>query len=307
MEKPVALGVDIGGSHITAALVDLETRTIIQDSIKRRAVDSQESKEVILTAWCDVISKAFKKSTSETKLIGIAMPGPFDYENGISLIKDQDKFKSLYGVNIKEELSKRLSIETANIHFINDAAGFLQGEVFGGAGRGNSSVLGLTLGTGLGSSYSTGGIARDADLWNSEFMNGIAEDYLSTRWFVNRYNQLSNNTVAGVKELTAISATDHLATRVFMEFGHNLAQFLIPVIKKYKSDVVIIGGNISRAFSAFSPELIATLRGNDILADIKVTKLKEHAALIGAASCCDVNFVNEDKTEGAEIEDKKFH
>lgn len=303
MEKPVALGVDIGGSHITAALVDLETRSIIQDSVKRSAVDSQESKEVILAAWCDVINKAFKKSNTENKLIGIAMPGPFDYENGISLIKDQDKFKALYGINIKEELAARLSIKAENIHFINDAAGFLQGEVFGGAARGNANVIGLTLGTGLGSSYSIGGIAKDADLWNSPFIDGIAEDYLSTRWFVKRYNQLSNNTVAGVKELVAISATDHAATRVFMEFGYNLAQFLIPVIKKHKSDMVIIGGNISRAFSAFSPELIATLNGNDVHASIKVTKLKENAALIGAASCCDTNFL----IENAEVEHKKFH
>lgn len=304
MEKPVALGVDIGGSHITAALVDLETRSIIQDSVKRSAVDSQESKEVILAAWCDVINKAFKKSNTDNKLIGIAMPGPFDYENGISLIKDQDKFKALYGINIKEELAARLSIKAENIHFINDAAGFLQGEVFGGAARGNANVIGLTLGTGLGSSYSIGGIAKDADLWNSPFIDGIAEDYLSTRWFVKRYHQLSNNTVAGVKELVAISATDHAATRVFMEFGYNLAQFLIPVIKKHKSDMVIIGGNISRAFSAFSPELIATLNGNDVHASIKVTKLKENAALIGAASCCDVNFLNENVEE---IEHKKFH
>ncbi|WP_316831215.1 ROK family protein [Pedobacter aquatilis] len=307
MEKPVALGVDIGGTHITAALIDLETRTIIQDSIKRSAVDSRESKEIIINAWCEVITKVLKKTGSETKLIGIAMPGPFDYEKGISLIKDQDKFKALYGINIKEELSKRLSIETANIHFINDAAGFLQGEVFGGAARGNANVLGLTLGTGLGSSYCEGGIAKDADLWNSPFMNGIAEDYLSTRWFVSRYQQLSNNTVAGVKELTALTATDHLATRVFMEFGYNLAQFLIPVIKKYKSDVVIVGGNISRAFAAFSPELIATLKGNEIYADVKVTKLKENASLIGAASCCDLSFLNDDKAESTAIADKKFH
>jgi len=297
MEKPVALGVDIGGSHITAALVNLETRTIIQNSIKRSAVDSQESKETILAAWCEVIIKAFKKSTVNTKLIGIAMPGPFDYEKGISLIKDQDKFKALYGVNIKEELSDRLGIETANIHFINDAAGFLQGEVFGGAARGNANALGLTLGTGLGSSYSEGGTAKDADLWNSPFLNGIAEDYLSTRWFVKRYHQLSNNTIVGVKELIDLMSTDHLATRVFMEFGYNLAQFLIPAIKKYNADVVILGGNISRAFAAFSPELIATLKGNDIQADVKVTKLKEHAALIGSASCCDLSFINESVAE----------
>lgn len=290
MEKPVALGVDIGGSHITAALVDLETRTLVENSIKRSPVDSQENKEVILSAWCDIISKAFQNIKNGARNVGIAMPGPFNYDQGISLIKDQDKFKSLYEVNVKEELAKRLDIPTENIHFINDAAGFLQGEVFAGAAKGNTSVLGLTLGTGLGSSLCLNYKAFDADLWNSEFLDGIAEDYLSTRWFVKRFNQLSGEVVAGVKELVEIVNTNHFATRVFMEFGYNLAQFLIPVIKKHKIDTVIVGGNIAQSFNAFAPELIATLKGNGIDTEIKISELKEHAALIGAASCCDLSL-----------------
>ncbi|MFD2583576.1 ROK family protein [Pedobacter vanadiisoli] len=291
MEKPVALGVDIGGSHITAALVDLETRTLMKDSIKRSPVDSQESKEVILSAWCDIIDKAFKNMGNGARNVGIAMPGPFNYSEGISLIKDQDKFKALYQINVKEELSKRLDIPTAHIHFINDAAGFLQGEVFAGAAKGNANVLGLTLGTGLGSSLCLNHKTFDAALWNSEFLDGIAEDYLSTRWFVKRFNQLSGKVVAGVKELVEIVETDHHATMVFMEFGNNLAKFLIPIIGQHKIDTVIIGGNIAQSFNAFAPELIATLKGNGIETEIKISELKEHAALIGAASCCDLNLI----------------
>lgn len=289
MEKSVALGVDIGGSHITAALVNLETRSLIDDSIKRSPVNSQQSKEDILSAWCEVIDQSFKNIKNNHRNIGIAMPGPFDYQEGISLIKDQDKFKALYKVNVKQELASRLDIPLENIHFINDAAGFLQGEVFAGGAKGNTNVLGLTLGTGLGSSLSLKLRAIDADLWNSPFLDGIAEDYLSTRWFVKRYQQLGGKALAGVKELVEIVANDHLATRVFMEFGHNLAQFLIPVIQQHKIDTVIIGGNISQAFKAFAPELIATLKGNDINAGIKISELKEHATLIGAASCCSEN------------------
>ncbi|UKT62773.1 ROK family protein [Pedobacter mucosus] len=292
MEKPVALGVDIGGSHITAALVDLETRTIIEHSISRNAVDSQESMEVILLAWCAIINKAFDGIAHLSRYVGIAMPGPFNYEDGICLIKDQDKFKSLYGVNVKHELSKRLNIPAENIHFINDAAGFLQGEVFAGAAKGNPNVLGLTLGTGLGSSICIQHKATDADLWNSEFLDGIAEDYLSTRWFLKRYEELSGIKLDGVKELVAYIESDYLVTRVFMEFGYNLAQFLIPLVRKYKIDSIIIGGNIAQAFSEFSPELIATLKGNDINATVKISELKELAALIGAASCCDLSFNN---------------
>ncbi|RZK35689.1 MAG: ROK family protein [Pedobacter sp.] len=290
MEKPVALGVDIGGSHITAALIDLEKRTIIENSIKRSAVNSQESKEVILSAWVDIIKDAFNGVPNLSRYVGIAMPGPFNYEQGISLIKDQDKFKALYQINVKEELAQRLEIPSENIHFINDAAGFLQGEVFAGAAKGNANVLGLTLGTGLGASICINHKATDAALWNSNFLDGIAEDYLATRWFVKRYNQLSGNNLDGVKELVQAVKTDRLATQVFMEFGYNLAQFLIPIITKNRIDTVIVGGNIAQAFNEFAPELTATLKGNGIDATIKISELKEHAALIGAASCCDLSF-----------------
>lgn len=292
MEKPVALGVDIGGSHITAALVDLETRTLLQGSIKRSAINAQADKEVILAAWCEVINDAFNGLPLADRHVGIAMPGPFDYEEGISLIKDQDKFKSLYKINVKEELAKALQIPADHIHFINDAAGFLQGEVFAGAAKGNVNVLGLTLGTGLGSSVCIEQKASDADLWNAPFLDGIAEDYLATRWFVKRYEQLTGQRLDGVKELVAAVDQDHLATRVFMEFGYNLAQFLIPVIKQHKITTVLVGGNIAQAFKQFSPELIATLKGNGVDASIKVSELKEHAALIGAASCCDISINN---------------
>ncbi|WP_199141157.1 ROK family protein [Pedobacter sp. ASV12] len=284
MEKPAVLGVDIGGSHITAALVDLKKGTLIEESIKRNAVNAKQEKEDILKAWCHVIEAAFANANGNEKYIGIAMPGPFDYENGISLIKEQDKFNALYLANIKEELAKRLQLKPSAIRFINDAAGFMQGEVFSGAAKGHSRVLGLTLGTGLGSALSINGMASDAELWDSAFLDGIAEDYLSTRWFVGRYNELSHKSLDGVKELAGLVATDALAKQVFVEFGANLAQFLAPIIKKHEAEVVILGGNIARAFDLFALSLNIGLGKQGLNIPIKLTELNEHAALIGAAS-----------------------
>lgn len=284
MSRPVVLGVDIGGSHITAALVNLENGALIEGSIKRSAVDSKKDKGAILDAWCDVINNVFEASAQQEKHIGIAMPGPFDYDKGISLIKEQDKFNALYLVNIKEELANRLGIHLIDINFVNDAAAFMQGEVFSGAAKGYSKVLGLTLGTGLGSALSINGLASDAELWNSSFMNGIAEDYLSTRWFVGRYQELNGLTLEGVKELAAIVETDADAKQVFIEFGNSLAQFLIPIIQQHQVEVVILGGNIAQAIEFFSPSLNEALQANGLTTPIKLSELNEHASLIGAAS-----------------------
>lgn len=284
MENPTVLGVDIGGSHITAAIVDLDKGILVKDSIKRNEVNSRNDKEAILTAWCKVIRNANGGNLNENCRIGIAMPGPFDYKNGISLIKDQDKFNSLFGLNIKDELAERLNISSSNIKFVNDAASFMYGEANYGAAKGYNNALGITLGTGLGSATAINGVAKDAELWNSKFLGGIAEDYLSTRWFLKKYSDLTGKEVDGVKKLSAIVKVDPYARQVFNEFGRALGHFLADFIKNTGSEVVVLGGNISKSFDLFGPPLIENLRAFHLDTAIKITKLNEHAQLIGAAS-----------------------
>lgn len=284
MEKPTVLGVDIGGSHITAAIVDLDKGVLVKDSIKRNEVNSRNEKDEIFSAWYKVIRSANGGDLNENCRVGIAMPGPFDYKNGISLIKDQDKFNSLFGLNVKDELAQRLGIPSANIKFVNDAASFMYGEVNYGAAKGFNNALGVTLGTGLGSATSINGVAKDAELWNSKFLTGIAEDYLSTRWFVNKYKDLTGKEVEGVKKLAAMVKADPFAKQIFNEFGRSLGHFLVDFIKTTGSEIVVLGGNISKSFDLFGPPLIENLRAFNLNTVVKITKLNEHAQLIGAAS-----------------------
>ncbi|RYZ56720.1 MAG: ROK family protein [Chitinophagaceae bacterium] len=281
----VVLGVDIGGSHITAALVDLDKRAVVTGSGIRKIVNSQASAEAILQDWSEVITAVLQTGPDAEKKIGIAMPGPFDYEQGISLIEEQDKFTALYQRNVKTSLAERLAIPPDSIRFMNDASCFLQGEVFGGAATNFNPVLGLTLGTGLGSAFCVNGVAEDADLWKSPFREGIAEDYLSTRWFVGRYQQLTGKTISGVKELLECDAPLDTLQQLFTEFGENLGRFLVPQIRKTGAQAVVFGGNISKAFAFFQAGLNATLNANGINVALKTAVLNEEASLLGAASC----------------------
>lgn len=287
MGKSTVLGVDIGGSHITAALVDLTAGTIVEESVKRKAVDSKGSLTDLLTAWKEVIEAAYHNNDTGEMRIGIAMPGPFDYEEGISLIKEQDKFKALYLINVKEELAKTLGIAPSRIRLINDAAAFMQGEAFCGAAKGYKNALGFTLGTGLGSAVAKNGQAKDAALWNSPFLRGIAEDYFSTRWFVKKYEELTGETFAGVKELAAVAKTDLYAKQIFNEFGRGLGHFLADNIKANRAEVVVLGGNIAQAYDLFAPHMISNLKAYHLKTPVKVAMLNEHATLIGAASLWD--------------------
>ena len=183
--KNIVLGADIGGSHITAALIDLNTGGLLRETIKRQPVNSHGSPDEILNSWANSIADSFM-NYSGPKRIGIAMPGPFDYQKGISYIKGFHKYDSLYKLNVKEALAERLNIESNAILLKNDAACFLQGEIFAGAAKGYRKSIGFTLGTGFGSAIGIDAVAQDAEYWSRPFLEGVAEDYFSTKWFLKR-------------------------------------------------------------------------------------------------------------------------
>lgn len=286
MNESLIAGVDIGGSHITVALIDWDKRVILDATWRRKLVDSMGSAESIIAAWSGVIRESFEAAGLAPTRLGIAMPGPFDYEEGIALMKNQNKYDALYGLNIKQLLAGQLGIPPGHISFANDAACFLQGEVVGGVARHSTSVMGLTLGTGLGTSRCINGRAEDANLWCSPFKEGMAEDYLSTRWFVRRYASLAHKNVRNVKELVDQGGSDPLVPQVFREFGTNLGEFLVPYVDAEGTELVVIGGNIAQTFPFFSSALQEAFAQKDIGVEVKVSQLGENATLMGAASYC---------------------
>lgn len=275
------LGIDIGGSHITLAQVNSEKREIISSTYVREHVDSFESKEIIFSAWVSAIDKAAHDLDKEDLLLGIAMPGPFDYENGISLMQ-QGKFIDIYQVNIKEELAKRMSISQDQIYFVNDAAAFMEGEVFGGCVQGFNKVFGVTLGTGLGTTFYNGEFATDEDLWDSPFKNSICEDYLATRWFVNYYAELTGEQISGTKEL--LDKPLEIQTKIFDEYADSFSEFVVQYVNHYGPEVLVIGGNIAKAYPYFEKRFIQNLIKNNINLPVRISAIFEDAAILGAAS-----------------------
>jgi glucokinase len=280
IHNPYILCADIGGSHITTAVCDIKTNSIIEQSQLRVEINSHGSADDILTAW----SNAFKQVLDNSKLsvsgLAIAMPGPFDYENGISYIKGLHKYEALYGINIKLHFADALQLNPLLIKFRNDAEATIAGECIAGAGSGAGKVMGITLGTGFGSAHSRDNFISDLNLGSLPFQDTIADDYLSTRWFVKRYHELSGQSVENVKELALLVDSDKYAGKVFDEFAINLGGFLDKHVHRLTPDVLIICGNIARASELFLPALKDQLPNTKIA----LAQLGEHAALIGAAA-----------------------
>ncbi len=279
----IRLGADIGGSHIATALVDVANRGIVPLSAARVNVDSKASSEEIINCWCSALKTTMQLSDRSIESVGIAMPGPFDYDAGISLMRENDKYEALYGLNIKEILSGSLNIPAQQIHISNDAACFLRGEVMAGMPLNYHTAIGITLGTGLGTSYYKNGKAADADLWCMPFRGGIAEDYISSRWFLKRYDELTGKRLADVKALSLLHHSCKHARQVFDEFAGNLSAFLGLFVQMKSPDIIVIGGNIAKSASFFLPAAEAGLSDRGINTPVHIATLGEDALIFGAA------------------------
>lgn len=274
------IGVDIGGSHITAAHIDATEFKIIKSSMVRERVASMDGADVIIKAWVDALSPLIVTSGDETVYIGIAMPGPFDYKKGISLMKGTKKYDSLYEMNVLQILAQKLGIPESHILFRNDAESFLHGELASGAVAGEKRAVGITLGTGLGSASNCQGTTVDSDRAFLPFKGSIAEEYISTRWFSNRYKELTGKEIKNVESLLE-SDDQGIKDQIFEEFGENLALFLNDFIEQEQPDVVVIGGNIAKTWDNFISIVKKHLKNKEVV--LKQSTMWEDAALVGAA------------------------
>ena len=290
-ENNIVLGVDIGGSHITCAQIDLQKEQIIAGTKISSPVNSKGSKEEIIDVWVRIIKESFTNKVKPS-LIGVAMPGPFDYDAGICLMRGVGKYDSIYGLDVKKLFAEAAGIKMGNVKFLNDASCFALGEFYAGAGKGLNRMIGITLGTGFGSSLIVdgkivdegAGVPEGGMFWNVPYKDGIADDYFSTRWFEGEYYKKSGVRKKGVYEIANNIETDDNARKLFDEFSKNLTEFLFPWIERFKPDVVVTGGGISKSHYLFLPSLQRELFKKGIKTEIRISELWEDAALIGSGN-----------------------
>ena len=281
--RNMVVGVDVGGSHVTAALVDVNSRCLIGGTAVRKAVDSKGSAEEILSVWKAIIKDVLIIGETNAKRIAFAMPGPFDYENGISLIKGVDKYESLYGMDIRKKIAGYFDIPFGQILFRNDAEAFLHGEVAVGNFNIADKILGFTLGTGFGSAYSYQGDTREMGIGLLPFKESIFDDYLTTRWFRNTYGSKTGQFI-NVQQISQLAQDGNkIALALFDEFAVNLAEVLCKQLKEKDAVHVILGGNISKAYELFLPHTQYQLDKEGIFPQFSLAKLGEQSAIVGSA------------------------
>jgi glucokinase len=289
-----SIALDVGGTSLRSAVVASDG-AIYDDTDICIAIDSKGDRESVLSTFAELLRRQFAASEAkEIRIsgIGIGMPGPFDYPGGISLIRGVDKYESIYGVNLRKEFRKRLDLpKNFPILFENDAWAFTRGEAWCGAGRGYNRIVGITLGTGMGSGYladgdileSGAGIPPLAWIGGTAYGCGVLDDRISRRGINGRYRDIVSKDFGeiDVSDIANLARDgDAAASQVFSETGDILGKGIVPYVTAFQAECVILGGQIAYAFDLFGTQVAHALTPHDI--HLKKAEHIDISPLLGA-------------------------
>ena len=285
------LALDIGGSFVKSGLVSAAGLTAEFAPVP---VDADGDAESIIHTFAGVIRTGLSAAGGGVAGIGIAMPGPFDYARGISLMTR--KFGSINGLELIGALREALpEIAELPLRFRHDANAFLTGEMWLGAARGDTRAIGVTLGTGIGVACcldgafinnALGSPAPEVSVWSRPYKGGIVEDFISTKGVVTRYRRTypEYDPAGGVKGIAEAAKTgEPEAVRLFVELGSDLGEVLLPLCERFCPERIVFGGQISKDFALFEQSLKAKVSRVAHSPEVVMGTLGNRAALFGAA------------------------
>ena len=272
------IGVDLGGTKVNVGLV--EGNKILGNEFVKLPKDSKSEWDVI-----NLIIDLIRMQLGEHKVegIGIGVPSIVDREKGI--IHEVQNIPSWNQVPLADILIKEFEIP---VFIDNDANCFAYGEFKFGLGKGYKHLVGLTLGTGMGSGIITDGhLMGDANCGSGEFgmipyKDGIIEDYCSGKFFKNFYN--SN----GEELMILAKKGDNMALEAFKKFGEHLGNAVKIILYAVDPQVIIIGGSVVNSVEFFEMSLtdsISDFAYKKVLEKFEILYSKtSNIAILGAAS-----------------------
>jgi polyphosphate glucokinase len=214
------LGIDVGGSGIKGAPVDIETGKLLAERLHVKTPKGAEPKPVAGVAAR--IASSFNWSGP----IGIGFPAPI--KSGVALMAANISQKWV-GINA-EELFTTVTGYPCKVGNDADVAGLA--EMKFGAGKGlTGTIIILTLGTGIGTAiFYDGHLLPNIEFGHLEIKGKAAEERAS----------------AAARQRDGLS---------WKKYAKRLNKYLATMEKLFWPDLFIIGGGISKVHEKFIPLL----------------------------------------------------
>lgn len=276
MEKMQIIGVDLGGTNLRAGIVH---EGILQSLVSQPLLP-HGSKAEILEQIFEVIDRIFNNKITA---IGIGVPGLVDPVTKV--VYDVVNVPALNEMDLLSILQQRYGIP---VKIENDANCFTLGEFYFGAGRTYKSIVGLTIGTGLGA-----GIIIDGKLYTGKhggagefgmisYLDKNIEYYVSGRFFEHVYK-----TTGEVVYKRAL-AKDADAIEMYEEFGRHLGEAVKLILYVLDTECIVIGGGAKGAFSFYSKSMWDTIDDFAYIRPVSTLSIQAssllNANILGAAA-----------------------
>lgn len=242
-ESNHTLGIDIGGSGVKGAIVDVATGQLLTD--RHRIPTPQPATPDAIGATLSEIVEFYDWAGP----IGCTFPAIIDQGHARSAanVHDSCKDADLAGIFTRFTHCELVVLNDA------DAAGIAE-QKFGAARNHGGLVLLLTLGTGIGSAILVdGNLLANTEFGHLEFKGGLAEHYASSR----------------VREEDELDWAD---------FAERVSEFLAYVDQTLNPDLIIVGGGVSNPAKA--PLWMPLLSTN---VPVVPAELGNEAGIVGAA------------------------
>jgi len=233
------IGIDLGATNIRGAVVIGDTLL----NIVSARIHSDGTVEEVLEDIYQVVDALIDDSIVA---IGIGVPSVVDVTNGI--VYDVQYIPSWVEVPLKRLMEQKYRIP---VFVNNDANCFAVGEYHFGKGKGVGSVIGLTLGTGLGAGviingklyagYNCG--AGEFGMFN--YLDNILEFYASGSFFQNVYQ------LDGVQVFEDAQKGNARALELYRELGTHIGHAIKMVMYGYDPQLIILGGSVRHAYDFF--------------------------------------------------------
>jgi glucokinase len=304
MSPRTALAIDIGGTKLAAAVVDVDGQLLSSERIPTApGLDAEQ----LFRALENLARRVIRSAAADIGAIGVGCGGPMEYPAGRVSPLNIPVWRAF-------PLRERLAAAFDRPCVVdNDAKALALGERWKGAGRGSNNMLGMVVSTGVG-----GGIILDGRLLHGCAGNaghvghivvwpdgplcgcgarGCVEGVASGSGLTRRLGVAlaagsATSLAAGASAADIAAAArqgDPLAIELFRTAGEGVGRGIASAAALLDLELVVIGGSIAlKAWDLLGPPLAKTLAAEarlDFTRSVRIVQaeLADQAGLYGAA------------------------
>lgn len=284
IKKTYSIGIDLGGTKISAVLFDGEK--VVADYTLATPTDSLDHILVMIKALIEPLEERARELNEKIVRIGLGVPAIISKKENRILFAPN--LEVINGSKLSELLTEKIGQE---VFMDNDANCFARGEALIGAGRKFSNVYGITIGTGIGGGWWLTdriftGLLNAGNEPGAMIVNYSEEIKLETA-----YQKLTQNNPAQLAE--EAFRGDVLAQKAYEELGRMFGIAMANIGNLIAPEIFVLGGGVIDSSDLFFAQTKKALQEHLISVEYKKnvkvakSKLGKDAGAIGAALLVD--------------------